>query len=236
MKKYLLLLLIVLLGTLLSNAQERVNATLPKINAASKGKITEATGWLQTDAGTWVSRKNRIPSNIEKLLMDYESYSLGENGENFIYMDVRDVTINDSSYTILIKKYNDGFYKYESIQKGWLPQTSLVYYVFKTSELEKLKNLAPDATHAIKINVLYNNTILYLDSKASFKTIEEDLYKVVQEDSPIGRYDLGVYVKAYKDNIRFIVSNFETSDYFVPDFNKKYYETTKVNFAKFLQL
>lgn len=236
MKKNLLLLLFVLSGTLISGAQERVNATLPKISDVSKGKITEATGWMKFDSGEWVSRKNRIPWNTDKALVDFEYYGLGEDRENFIYIDVRDVNINDSSYTILIKKYKDGYYKYESIRKGWMPQNSLKYYVFKTSELEKLKNLPPDVTHNIKITSLYSNTISYLSPSASFKTIEQDLYKKVQENSPIGRDDLGVFVRAYKDNIRFVVADFGTNEYYIPDFNKKYYETTKLNFAKFLQL
>lgn len=235
MKKQFLLLLLVL-ATLTVNAQERVDATTPKINTASKGKIIEATGWIKLDGGQWVSRKNRIPWNVDKALIDYAHYSLGENRENFIYIETREVSINDSSYTILIKKYKDGFYKYESINEGWLTQNSLTYYVFKTSELEKLKNLSQDTTHQIKINTLYNNTILYLDPKSSLKTVERDLYKKIQENDSFGKKDLGIYIRSYKDKIRFIVMDYTTDDYFIPDFNKKYYETTKLNFAKFMQL
>lgn len=123
-------------------AQERVNTALPVIGATPKGRITEATGWFQNDSGEWLSRKNRIPVNFsgrDKTLIDYGHYSLGENRENFIYLELRDITINDSSYTILIKKYKDGYYKYDAIREGWMPQTSLIYYVFATSELDKLK-------------------------------------------------------------------------------------------------
>ena len=236
MKKNLIILFLLMTGILSVKAQERVDAVLPKISSATKGKITDATGWILHDSGKWISRKNRIPWNTDVKLMDYEYYALGEERENFIYYDMRDVTIKDSVYTILIKKYKDGYYKYQSIQEGWTPHNSLKYYVFKADELKKLNNLAVDTNHSIKINTLYYGTIGYLDPKASFATVEADLNKVIEDNTQIGKKDLGLYLKLYKDKVRFVISDYETSDYFIPNLDKKYYEMTKIEFDKFIKL
>jgi len=235
--KKLLLLFAIVLSLNFSSAQERVNEILPEISATSKGRITEATGWLQNDAGQWLSRKNKIPTNFsgqDKVLIDFEHYGLGENRENFIYLELRDVKINDSTYTILTKKYKDGYYKYESINKGWTPQNSIIYYVFSTSELEKLKNLEPDKNHAIRIKTIYSNTISYLDANSSTKTIATNLSKFIKQDDKFHMSELIIYIKKYKDKVRFIVQTYE--EYLEPDFNKSYYETTNQNFQNFIKL
>ena len=105
MKNYLTFILTLI--SLSGFSQERVNATVPAIDAVANGKLTEATGWMQNDSGEWLSRKNRIPDNLSgssKTLLDYEFYGLGNNRENFIYIEHRNVKIADSTYTILIKK------------------------------------------------------------------------------------------------------------------------------------
>ncbi|MXN91335.1 hypothetical protein GR160_08845 [Flavobacterium sp. Sd200] len=223
--------------TILTFAQDRVNASLPVIDAVANGRITEATGWLQNDAGKWTSRKNKIPANMEeeyKTLIDFQHHGLGENRENFIYIEHRNVKIADSSYTILIKKYKDGFYKYESINQGWMPQNSLVYYVFKTSELDKLKNLEPNKAHTIRINTIYSNTILYLDPKSSLKTVAQNLYKELGDKDKFGKAELEIHFNLYKGNVRFTIQNHE--DYPLTDFEKAYYETPLINFEKLFKL
>lgn len=228
---------VLLLMAVISNAQERVNATLPAISGTTKGRITEAIGWMQNDEGTWVSRKNRIPANMPneyKDLLDSGHDGLGHNRENFIYMEMRDVVIKDSSYTILIKKYKDGYYQYEHIMRGWTPENSLTYFVFPTSELERLKNLEPDKIHNIKIKSLYTNTIQYLSPKASITTIAEDLHKFIQKNDFFNMSDLIISVKFYKDKARFVVD--EYWDIFPPDVDKAYYETPIANFEKLFVL
>ena len=235
MNKSLLIMAFALFATF-AFAQDRVSATLPQISAIAKGRINEATGWLQNDNGEWLSRKNKIPTNLsgkDKILLDYQHDGLGENRENFIYLELRDVTINDSTYTILIKKHKDGYYKYESIHEGWVPQTSIIYYVFKTSELDKLKNLEVNKSHTVRINTIYSNIILYVDPKASINTVARDLYKRIQEDM-FNMFELEIHLKIYKGNMRFTIQNYE--EYSSNDFEKAYYETPLINFEKLIKL
>lgn len=46
--------------------------------------------------------------------------------------------------------------------------------------------------------------------------------------------ELIVYIKLYKDKVRFIAQTYE--EYLEPDPNKSYYETTKINFQNFIKL
>jgi hypothetical protein len=236
MKNILVVLITCLTVTV--SGQERTNTALPVINPVAKGKLTEATGWMQNDEGQWASRKNKIPVNMEsqyKSLIDYQHDGLGEDRENFIYYELRDVKIKDSVYSILIKKYRDGFYQYETIKKGWMPQTSINYYVFPTAELKKLQNLAPDITHNIKIKTLYYGELLYLDPKISLTTIAKSLSKEVNENDDFGKKELMVNLRKYKNNIRFIINNVET--YREPEkLEKDYYEVSAEAFKKFLPI
>ncbi|WP_229665956.1 hypothetical protein [Flavobacterium suaedae] len=222
-------------------SQERENATLPTINPIAKGKITEATGWLQNDDGEWLSRKNRLPWNLsgqDKKLIDYQHYALGENRENFTYIGLHDVTIDDVNYTILIKKGKEGHYKYESISKGWIPQDVIVYYVFESQELEKLKNLEGDKNHEIKIKTIYANRIDFLTPSSSLdvNVVEKDLYKFMKKGSKFLMPELVVYLKLYKDKARFVVQSYESIEFLRPDLDKMYYETTKEKFSKLFTL
>ncbi|MEL1245167.1 hypothetical protein AAEO56_12900 [Flavobacterium sp. DGU11] len=234
MKKIYLSALI-LITAIIANAQERVSPTIPVINPVAKGKLTEATGWLQNDSGVWISKKNKVPANLksDSSLFDYEKYGLGENEENFIYFELREITIDGKSLTILIKKYNDGDYRYKEIKKDWMPSTTIVYFVFETAELEKLKNLEPDKTHNIIIPTLYFSHLYNLDAKSSLKTIAKN----VIEDGIFnkGSDKLAISVKFFKDKTRFLI---ETESRYPDrlDFEKSYYETPTVNFEKLFTL
>ena len=95
-------------------SQDRKNAKLPVIQNQILASLTNATGWLLKDDGQWISRKNRIPFKIEnqfKSLIDYEFYALGDNQQNFISYEIRNIEIKDTLNYILIKKFKDGYYK-----------------------------------------------------------------------------------------------------------------------------
>ena len=224
---------IIFLITIGALAQERVDATPPVINAVAKGKLTEATGWSLKN-GKWVSRKNRIVSSVgSELLVDREEYALGENKQNFIYIELREITIEGKSLTIIIKKYNDGDYRYENIKEGWMPSTSIVYYVFETAELEKLKGLDPDKAHSIIIPTLYFGNLYNLTAKSSLKSVAQNVAQDGIHDK--GRTKLLVNIKFHKDKTRFLIeSNDPYSKHL--DFEKSYYEISTVNFEKLFAL
>ncbi len=103
-------------------SQDRVNKKLPKISSQIFGTLTSATGWLNNPEGQWIFRKNRIVKNLNnsfKSIIDYEENGLGI--DNFIFYQLRKILINDTSYYILIKKSNSGYYRYATIREDWTP-------------------------------------------------------------------------------------------------------------------
>lgn len=228
-------------------AQERVNAVLPKISATVSSKLTVATGWLKNEDGQWVSRKNRIPFRIEneyKQLIDYEKYALGENGENFISYELSDISINDSIYCILIKKYNDGYYKYESINEGWTKNQSIDYQVFSKSELEKFKSIKNDTLKNIEIPIMYNNTFKYINAATFSNTdISKDISKQILTEKisePFLQESIVFNIMIYKSNVRFLVTEgIEKSNKIyqrAEDLEDYYYESTSLIFNQFIPL
>lgn len=209
------------------------------IGLVAKGKMWDVYGWLQNDSGKWISGRNKIPANLAaqfKNLADFEQNGLGENGENFVYMEMRDVTIYDSLYTILIKKFKDGYYKNPTYHTGWMSQDNVTYYVFRTNELEKLKALDKDKLYNIKINALYCHTMRNIDPKFTTANIAQDLAKVIRgaEAAPF-KEDLMVTLKLYKGNVRFLITT--CVSYTAPfDLIKYYYETPVDNFTKLFKL
>jgi len=184
MKKPLVVLILVKLTLISMNlfSQDRVSKPIPIIGAQIKGQLTKSTGWLLNPESQWVSRPNKIPSFIEnqfKTLIDYEYDGLGV--DNFISYQMRDIKIQDSTYSILIKKYKDGYYKYSSIKEGWTNYNSVMFYVFNKTDLRKLDDVVNDSINLIKINTLYSNSITWINNETYISDIQKEIAKQIDE-------------------------------------------------------
>jgi len=169
---------ILMLNSVILFSQERINKPIPTIGTQIKGQLSKSTGWMLNPEGQWVYRSNRIPSFIEnefKTLIDYESDGLGF--DNFISYQIRDIKIQDSTYSILIKKYKDGYYTYPSINKGWTAYNSVQFYVFNKAELSKLDNVVNDTINLIKIKVLSSNSITWINNETFISDIQKEIVK-----------------------------------------------------------
>ena len=163
-------------------SQERVNKPVPTIGAKVNSQLTKSTGWTLNPEGQWISRSNRIPAFIEnefKTLIDYEKDGLGL--DNFISYQMRDIKIQDSTYAILIKKYKDGYYKYETINEGWTAYNSVEYYVFSKHELKKLDSIKVDSINLVKIDIIYSNSITWINNETYISDIQKDIVKQIDE-------------------------------------------------------
>jgi hypothetical protein len=180
--KSLILTLIISLSFSNLFSQERVNKPIPTISTKINSQLTKSTGWTLNPEGQWVSRSNRIPAFIEnefKTLIDYEKDGLGL--DNFISFQIRDIKIQDSSYAILIKKFKDGYYKYETINEGWTAYNSVEYYVFSKQELKKLDSIKIDSINLIKIDILYSNNVTWINNETYISDIQKDIVKQIEE-------------------------------------------------------
>lgn len=160
-------------------SQIRENKKLPTISSTSIGSLNKAKGWLYNPEGQWVWRQNRIPyflPNSEKQFIDVEDYGLGV--DNFISYEFRDIKIKDSTYILFIKKYKDGDYKYETIQKGWRNYNSIEYYVVSKSEFQKLALLKDGSVNLIKMWILYHSQLKW----TNLETYITDIQKAIAND------------------------------------------------------
>jgi hypothetical protein len=198
--KVMMMTLMMCLITMVSFGQDRVNTSVPKIQTQINSQILKSKGWLLNPEGQWISRQNRIPSFIEnqfKSLIDYEKDGLGI--DNFISYQFRDVKIGDSLYTILIKRYKDGYYKYSSIKEGWTNYNSVLFYVFSRSELDKFKNIKNDSINQIKISVLYSNSLTWVNDATYISDIEKELVKQINTNKEVKDDYVVFHIAPYKD-------------------------------------
>ena len=87
-------------------SQNRTNDPLPIISK-NIGQVLDAQGWFKNSSGQWISRKNKIISDLgssTKLLENYEKYSTGQ--DNFISFERKDIIIKIINIKILIDKHN----------------------------------------------------------------------------------------------------------------------------------
>jgi len=198
-RAFIFIVLVLLSYTAYLYAQERIDRPLPKIGTEIKGELTKATGWLLNPEGQWISRQNRIPVFLEHRfggLIDYERYGLGL--DNFISYQLREIKIQDNTYSILIKKYRDGEYRYPTIKEDWYSYISVLFYVFKTNELEKLKNIEPDSINLIRINILYEGLITWIDQRTYLSSIEKEIVKQVDKRKSDREHHLVLHIAPYK--------------------------------------
>jgi hypothetical protein len=240
MKKNLLIVFLTTLwATAPVKAQQATEGNLPIIGKEVKGQLNEATGWMYNTSKAWVSRKNRIPYNIGaqyKSLIDSQEEGLGNNRENFVYMELRTVTIDGMVYSLLLKVFNDGYFRDVAARKGWVDQTSITCYVFPTRELDKLLGLEPDKANNIKINTTYCITVANLDKNWNLHKLEKSLADfIASKEKPAFKEDLMINIKPMKDKIRFIINS--GVSFTEPEkLTHYFYETKPEEFAKLFKI
>lgn len=192
---------ILLFKNVILYSQERISKPIPVIGTQIKGQLVKSTGWLLNPEGQWISRPNRIPSYLDnnfKTLLDYEYEGLGI--DNFISYQIRDIKIKDSTYSILIKRYKDGYYKYSAIKEGWYNYNSVVFYVFSKNEWVKLDRIVNDSINLIKVNYLYSNSIDWINNETYISDIQKEIVKEIDKkgDNEEGAKFIIFHVAPYK--------------------------------------
>jgi hypothetical protein len=247
-------------------SQERVNKQLPIISSKVSSQLLNAKGWILNPEGQWISRNNRIPAFIDnqfKQLIDYQNTGLGI--DNFVSFQFREIKIADSTYFILIKKYKDGYFKYPNLHEGWTAYLSLDYYVINKYELNKLNSVKNDSINLIKLNVLYSNSLTWIDNETYITDVKKEVSKEIEtrknEENPnllifhlFPKKDKNVFqfqiYSCYKNYniIRGIVSEYKIENkskdsqdkekqiYLTDElFNHCYFETDFISFEKFIK-
>ena len=235
MKKIILFTLLQI--SFLTFSQDRVNDELPKISQLN-GNLTNSTGWLKNKSGQWINSKNKIPNDLgedQKLLGNYEKYSIGE--DNFISFEIRDIIIDGGTYSLILKKYRDGYYKYESIQKGWVSTNSYKFYVLNSNEIIKIESIKHNENNYLQLDFIFHGDIKYVNlTTLTNVMISKEINKIRKGYNNFLEYKLGVNIKCFDDKklVQFYFYDYlknmgnETDD--------KYYETTIDNFNGFINI
>lgn len=235
MKKFTLFALLHI--SILTFSQNRVNEDLPIISQLN-GILTNSTGWLKNESGQWISSKNKIPNDLgesQKLLGNYEKYSIGE--DNFISYEIRDISIEGKTYVLILKKYKDGFYRYESIEEGWVSTSSYKFYVLEKDEISKIKNIKHNDSNYLQLDFIYYGDIKYINLKTLTNVmISKEINKVRKDYDNFLGYKLGLNIKYFDDKklVQFYFYDYTKS--MGNETDDKYYETTVVNFGAFIKI
>lgn len=216
-----------------AKSQNRTNDPLPVISKLT-GQLSTAQGWFKNSSGEWLGRKNKIVSNLgkdTKVLENYQKYSLGQ--DNFIAFEKRDITIDGNEYTLILKKYRDGFYKYESIEEGWVPQTSCEFYILDPNEIAKIESVEHNIPNDLALEVVYSGDIKYIDLKTLTNTsIAKEIKRQIKENHIYGNRKLGLTIACYDE--KKVVQFYFYDRSFELKIVNIYYEATYLNFNNFI--
>jgi hypothetical protein len=219
-------------------SQNRINDILPTISQ-NNGIITNSIGWLKNNSGQWIKSKNKIPNDLgtdQKLLENYEKYSVGI--DNFISFEIKEIKIKANNYILLIKKYKDGFYKYETIEKGWEPNNSYKYYVIDSNEISKIESVEHNKEVNLKLKIILSGDVKYIDLKTltTNKIANEINKKLKESNTYFLDFKLGLYINCLDEKKIVQFYFYDSFSGIDVEENTKYYETNYENFNQFINI
>ncbi len=181
MKRYFFLGTMLILITCMATAQspERPKKTVPMISGVVS-RLDKATGWTLQNNGEWTSDQNEIPFRDYKLNRIHRGkYALGK--ENFEEINVRQVVIGQTVYSIHIVKYRDGRYQFPVLEQNWNKFDALKYYVFNEQRWNQVwpDSIVFNRPYAVNMDLLCSGTIEEYNDKTYLYEIENSIRKAV---------------------------------------------------------
>jgi hypothetical protein len=158
--KNILMIVVILNFTLSISAQDRINDALPKITDINR-IIEDSTGWLKNPEGQWISRHNRIPSYVPaelSSLIDFEDTSLGL--DNFVFLKLYEIGIENKEYYLFIKAIQEGYYKYKSIREEWNNYNVYNYFIIEKEKFDTI-TINKNAIVLNKIPAIYAGSLVH---------------------------------------------------------------------------
>ncbi|WP_293870725.1 hypothetical protein [Flavobacterium sp.] len=220
-----------------SYSQNRENQKLPVISE-NKGLLSNAIGWLKNESGQWIKYQNKIPEDLgknQKLLENYNDHSIGV--DNFISFEIKEVVINETKYILILKKMKDGYFKYETIKEGWVPNNSYEFYVLEPSEFAKIESVEHNKQINLDLKLKTYGKVSFISLKnLSNLKIANEINKSLND--PLNSFiehklALNVYCFDEKKIVQFYF--FEYNGYKLEN-KDMYYETNYENFNKFIKI
>lgn len=206
-----------------------------------KSRLNNAEGWVLTENGQWVNEQNQIlhPASCNSYNSKCE-ISLGK--DNFIYYELREITLGDKSYALLIKKYTKGNYKYPKLKEDWEAYNAYDFWVFEKEKLNEVlpQNITYNSAYEVNIKPVYSQTNFDLNEKDV--NTAHIIAAICKSDAKANQY---LKIKVFpvevsgKKQIRFIYDTdiiSPVNENFDPaEFDKYYFEVDYNTFKNFIQ-
>lgn len=201
---WIIVVLFVLCGKV--NAFERHEAVLPFIGE-QLGKLENATGWMKGPGDRWISRENRIPKYLSAdydILQDYERHSLGVY--NFDLIELREVSIRDKGYYLLLIHKKGGSYRYPTIREDWYYNYQVRGYVFEKTDLPQM-DLADREPTTLTPKLVATPSVVYYNDRYGTAYLNDIALKINEELEKERHHDLSLIINVMKldDALRFIM-------------------------------
>jgi hypothetical protein len=157
-------------------AQERINKPIPMVNEISRGSLLEEiTGWSYSLDGRWISQDMTIPKRILYKQKTQEKSPQTELGiDNIKNLHLHEIYYDQDTLMLLVKLYEDGFYKFPRTRSGWKSQTSLFYFIFPKPKIG-LEELQDSSSHQLKFKLVDSGEIKDVSKKKYLEPIESKM-------------------------------------------------------------
>lgn len=156
-------ILILLLIAFQVNAQPRINKSLPifsekPISTLKKG----VTGWSFSNDGQWVSEKRTIPIvTTSRNVNAYRTRSNRIGLDNFKELKIYPVISGNDTLVLLVKFFEDGFFKYRKSNRGWQRLKKCHYYIFNKNTLDILDGIKDSIVQNVSLKLLDDGEFIY---------------------------------------------------------------------------
>ncbi len=174
MKRITLIAGIILLIVIAAKAQTRESTPDMIFSEEPIGLLEEdITGWTYSLDGKWLSGENvvypRLQSrNTEKL--NKPPYKFGI--DNFSKMALHEIHYGRDTLLLLVKFFENGYFKYPRTQSGWKSQKGLHYFVFEKPN-QQLVNITDTTRHTFTAKLINSGTLTDVSYRKYLDRVEE---------------------------------------------------------------
>ena len=201
------LLVCALMPTLLFG-QTRISTPDVRISEEPVAVMEEGfTGWTYSLDGKWIKGENCIFPRLLSVQNDRlktPPYSLGI--DNMQEIQVYEVFYGADTLLLILKPFEDGYFKYTSSQTGWRKQNSIHYFVIDKPK-SHLNEIQDTLLHTLEYKLYDSGTISDISLRKSIPEISKQL-NLSQKSNRLLYLDFQVWKETGK--IRFMLySNHE---------------------------
>ncbi|MCT4625072.1 MAG: hypothetical protein N4A46_15720 [Schleiferiaceae bacterium] len=157
-------------------AQERKSKPVPEINENTYGILDEEiTGWTYSLDGQWIGNESLI---IKRgLYHQHNNQSASDENlgiDNFKNIIAHEIYYNEDTLLLLVKIFDDGYYKLPRSKKGWKDRLSLHYFVVN-NEIPSIDSLQDSVLHQLRYRLIDSGTIKQVSKKKYLEPIKAKL-------------------------------------------------------------